>query len=68
VSWRAVLQLYFRCLTEGTSGETLARAVDTAISDFCDYQRADHLAAAQSVVNEEQKEALQRLSTYDARQ
>jgi hypothetical protein len=57
VAWHAVLPLYFRCLAEDAPGETFARAVDTAIADFCDYQRADHLAAAQSVANAEQPRA-----------
>lgn len=38
VDWRMVLQVYFRWLAEGTSGETFARAVDCTIADFCNYR------------------------------
>jgi hypothetical protein len=67
VDWQAVLPVYFRCLAQGTSGEVFARSVDGAITDFCHYQRPHQLAAAESVANDEQKAALQRLPTRTGR-
>ena len=61
VDWQTVLAAYFRCLADGTSGEDFAHEVDRVISDFTDYQRPDHLAAARLVANAEQREALGRL-------
>jgi hypothetical protein len=67
VDWRGVLPVYFQCLAAGTSGEAFAPAVDGAITDFCHYQRPDQLAAAESVANDEQKAALQRLPIRNGR-
>jgi hypothetical protein len=57
----AALPAYFRCLADGSSSEEFAREVDRAISDFADYERPRHLAAARRVGNAEQKAALRRL-------
>src|SRR6266542_388073 len=61
VDWRAVLPAYFRCLAGGASGEDFAHEVDRAVTDFADYERPRHLAAARRVANAEQKAALRRL-------
>ena len=67
VNWRTVLPPYFRCLAEGTPGDAFAREVDRAISDFADYERPRHLAAARRVANAEQKAALRRLPVHEGR-
>jgi len=67
VDWREALPAYFQCLAEGTAAEAFAREVDGAISDFADYERPRHLAAARRVANAEQKAALRRLPKRDRR-
>ena len=67
VDWREVLPAYFRCLADGTPGEDFAREVDRAISDFANYERPRHLAAARRVANPEQKAALRRLPAREGR-
>ena len=61
VDWHAVLPAYFKCLAKSTPGEIFAREVDRTISDFVDYERPRHLAAALRVADVEQKAALRRL-------
>jgi hypothetical protein len=61
IDWCEVLPAYFRCLADGTPGEDFAREADRAVSDFADYERPRHLAAARRVANAEQKVALRRL-------
>ena len=61
VDWRKTLPAYFRCLAHDAAGEDFAREVDRAITDFADYERPRHLAAARRVANAEQKAALRRL-------
>jgi len=67
VDWREVLPAYFQCLASGTSGEDFASEVDRAITDFADYERPKHLAAARRVASAEQKAALRRLPKRDRR-
>jgi hypothetical protein len=67
VDWRAVLPAYFRCLADGAPGEDFAREVNRAITDFSDYERPKHLAAARRVANAEQKAALRSLPAREAR-
>lgn len=61
VDWREALAAYFRCLAGSASAEEFAREVDRAITDFADYERPKHLAAARRVAGAEQKAALRRL-------
>lgn len=58
VDWPVVLPAYFRCLAGETTGEEYAERVERSIADFCNYRRADLLAAAQQEANEEQRAAL----------
>ena len=67
VDWREALPAYFQCLASTTSGEDYACEVDRAITDFADYERPKHLAAARRVASAEQKAALRRLSKRDRR-
>jgi hypothetical protein len=67
VDWRTVLPAYFRCLAEDTRAEDFAREVDRTISDFADYDRPRHLAAARRVASAEQKDALRRLPARERR-
>lgn len=67
VDWREALPAYFRCLADGAAGEDFAREVDRAITDFSDYERPRHLAAARRVANAEQKAALRRLPARERR-
>lgn len=67
VDWRDALPAYFRCLASSTSGEEFASEVDRAITDFADYERPKHLAAARRVASAEQKAALKRLPKRDRR-
>ncbi len=67
VDWRDALPAYFGCLADGTPAEDFAREVDRAISDFADYERPRHLAAARRVANAEQKTALRRLPVREGR-
>lgn len=67
VDWREALPAYFRCLADGVSGEDFAREVDRVITDFADYERPRHLAAARRVGNAEQKAALRRLPVREKR-
>lgn len=68
VDWREALPAYFRCLADdGASGDDFAREVDRAITDFADYERPRHLAAARRVANAEQKVALRRLPVREKR-
>jgi hypothetical protein len=67
VDWREVLPAYFRCLADDASGEDFAREVDRAITDFADYERPRHLAAARRAANAEQKAALRRLPVRERR-
>jgi len=46
VDWRSVLAAYFRCLGDGAPAEEFAREVDRAISDFAEFERPRHMAAA----------------------
>lgn len=59
--WRSALPAYFRCLADGASAEDFAREVDRTISDFADYERPRHLAAARRIADAGQKAALRRL-------
>jgi len=65
VDWKTVLPVYFRLLAEGTPAEAFANTVDGAITDHCNHQRSQLLAAAQSVANAEQQAALQRWAIRD---
>jgi hypothetical protein len=67
VAWRTVLPAYFRCLADGTPGEEFAREVDRVITNFADYERPKHLAAARRAANPEQKAALRRLPAREGR-
>lgn len=67
VGWRTVLSAYFRCLAEFAAAEDFAREVDRSISDFSNYDRARHLAAARRVASAQQKPALRRLLTGERR-
>lgn len=67
VNWREALPAYFRCLGDGASGDDFAREVDRAITDFADYKRPRHLAAARRFANAEQKAALRRLPARERR-
>ncbi len=67
VDWRETLPAYFRCLADGAPGEDFAREVDRAITDFSDYERPRHLAAARRVANAGQKAALRRLPARERR-
>ncbi len=67
VDWRQTLPAYFRCLAETASGDDFARAVDRTITDFSDYERPRHLAAARRVADAEQKAALWRLPKRERR-
>lgn len=67
VDWREALPAYFQCLASGTSGEEFASEVDRTITDFADYMRPKHLAAARRVASAEQKAALRRLPKRDRR-
>ena len=57
----------YQCLASGTSGEDFALEVDRAITDFADYERPKHLAAARRVASAEQKAALRRLPKRERR-
>jgi hypothetical protein len=65
VHWKTMLPVYFRCLAESTPAEAFANTVDGAITDHCNHQRPQLLAAAQSVANAEQQAALQRWAIRD---
>ena len=65
--WRTALPAHFRCLAEGTAGEEFAREVNRVITDFADYERPRHLAAARRMANAEQKTALRRLPARERR-
>jgi hypothetical protein len=67
VAWREALPAYFQCLASGTSGEEFASEVDRTITDFADYERPKHLAAARRVASAEQKAALRRRPKRDRR-
>lgn len=67
VDWRSAMPAYFRCLVDGSSAEDYTREVDRTISDFADYERPRHLAAARRVANAEQRAALGRLQARAAR-
>ena len=67
VDWRRALPAYFRCLAEGSAGEEFAREVGRVITDFADYERPRHLAAARRMANAEQKTALRRLPARERR-
>jgi hypothetical protein len=67
VDWRAVLPAYFRCLADSAASDDFAREVDRAISDFADYERPRHVAAARRVASAGQKAALRRLPARERR-
>jgi hypothetical protein len=67
VDWRAVLPAYFRCLADSAASDDFAREVDRAISDFADYERPRHVAAARRVASAGQKAALRRLPGRERR-
>jgi len=67
VDWREALPAYFQCLAANSPGEEFAREVDRTITDFADYERPKHLAAARRVANAEQKAALRRLAARERR-
>lgn len=67
VDWRSALPAYFRCLADGASAEDFAREVDRTISDFADYERPRHLAAARRLADAEQKAAMRRLPARERR-
>ncbi len=67
VDWRETLPAYFQCLASGSSGEEFASEGDRTITDFADYERPKHLAAARRVASAEQKAALRRLPKRDRR-
>ncbi|NHZ45049.1 hypothetical protein [Massilia aquatica] len=60
VNWRMVLPAYFECLaqTEATSPEEFTRAVDEAIAEFAEPDRARYMEAARIVANDVQRTAL----------
>jgi hypothetical protein len=61
VDWQEALPAYFQCLAATASGEEFAREVDRTITDFADYERPQHMAAARRVSTPDQKAALRRL-------
>ena len=61
VDWGAALPAYFRSLADTASAEEFAGEVDRTISDFADFERPRHLAAALCVAKADQKTALLRL-------
>jgi hypothetical protein len=61
VDWRSALPAYFRCLADVAAPDDFAREVDRTITDFAEYDRPRHLAAALRLANAEQKAALRRL-------
>jgi hypothetical protein len=65
VDWGSALPAYFRCLADTAFAEEFAREVDRTISDFADFERPRHLAAALRVANSEQETALLRLSARE---
>lgn len=67
VDWRTVFPAYFRCLAEVAAAEDFAREVDRSISDFSNYDRTRHLAAARRVASAQQKAALRRLPAGERR-
>ena len=67
VDWRSALPAYFRCLSDGAPAEDFAREVDRTISDFADYERPRHLAAARRFADAGQKAALRRLPARERR-
>lgn len=68
VDWRTALPAYFRCLAEGATADEFAREADRAISDFADFERPRHMAAAQRAATAEQRVALRRLPARKRRQ
>jgi hypothetical protein len=62
VEWQTALPAYFQCLAATSTGDEFAREVEGAISDFDEYAKPKHRAAARSVANAEQKAALARVS------
>jgi hypothetical protein len=67
VDWRSALPAFFRCLADDLSPEDFALEVDRTITDFVDYERPYHLAAARRVANPEQKKALVRVPARKVR-
>lgn len=67
VDWRLALPAYFQCLADRAPPDEFAREVDRAISDFSEYDRPKHLAAARGIANAEQTAALKRLPKARAR-
>lgn len=66
VEWRSALPAYFRCLASGASAEEYAREVDRTISNFANYERPRHMAAARRFASADQRAAL-RLTGRGAR-
>ena len=63
VDWREALPVYFQCLADSAAPEEFASAVDGAIRDFAEYQRAAQLTAARRVANAEQRATLRAVAT-----
>jgi hypothetical protein len=61
VNWRTALPAYFRCLAETASAEQFALAVEQAITDFVDHDRAHILAEASRLARPAQQAALRAL-------
>jgi hypothetical protein len=59
--WRSILPAYFRCLAKCVGAEEFAAVVNRVITDFAEYDRPSHLAAAHRAASPDQRAALERL-------